>query len=192
MTKLDTDYGTKETVAHARTRGRPRAVDKQPLRQSVQTPIRQETAIAHGRTRKRKGSIDQFEVPQNLVPDGWTYEWKAKEVIGMPQTAHMVGLFENGWTTVPSERHEGYFMAPGHRGEISRGGLVLMERPVELTAEARAEERAATMGLVNAQKQQLGLSLPDSFDGNHPGVRPRVNVSYERGSSQAPHQIANE
>lgn len=181
-----------EPASHNRTRGRPRAVEKTAIRDEVRDPPRTPQAVAHGRSRKRKGNIDPYYIDPRIIPQDWTYEWKTKSVYGEIKTSHMVGLMENGWTAVPSERHEGLFMPPGYRGDIERDGLVLMERPKELTEEARYEEVAAARQNVQAQKEQLGLAMPSGFNTAHRGVRPQVNTSYEAGFQHGGHKLAIE
>ena len=161
-----------------------RAVDRDPVREDVREPIREGAARAMGRdgkllSRKRGGNPDRFFVPTDIIPTGWSYEWKTETLLGEEQTAHQMHMAENGWTPVMADRHPGLFMPSGYTGPIRRDGLVLMERPVELTQEARAEEYAAAQQLMQAQKEQLGLALPSGFDQRHPGARPQVNRSYE-------------
>lgn len=177
-----------QTQAVAHGRKRLHAQVDEPVREEVREPTRK--VVAHGRTRKRKGIVDQFHIPAELIPEGWDYQWCRKSVWGQPDVAHQIGLQENGWTNVPSERHQGMFMPPDYKGEIERGGLVLMERPVELTQEARAEEAKAAKTLVDAQREQLGLAMPRSFTTDHPDLRNGIRTSYEPGVPQGRHQLA--
>lgn len=173
-------------VAHNRTRlfARPAAEAGAPdVREQAREPVR--AVVAEGRSRKRKANADPYFIPSELVPDGWIYQWCRSSVFGQPDISHQVGLMENGWTSVPANRHAGRFMPPGFEGAIDRGGLTLMERPLALTMEARAEETSAAAGLIQAQKEQLGLSLPEGFSDRHRGVQPKVVQTYERGIPQA-------
>jgi len=84
-------------------------------------------------------------------------------------------MLENGWRNVPAGRHKGMFMPEGTADDapIVRDGLVLQERPIELTLEARAEEHAKAGGLMTDSQQQLGLTqkMPDGFDRNNSSLR---------------------
>jgi hypothetical protein len=93
-------------------------------------------------SRKRSGTADIFDIPQEIVPKGWQYQWCAASVLGNTEVLMDQNLMfaENGWRPVPCERHEGRFMPVGHKGSIMRGGQMLMERPAQLCEEARQEE----------------------------------------------------
>lgn len=177
---------TSPAVAHGRTRQNAKIAPTD--REVAREPTR--NVIAHGRTRKRKGVTDQFYIAPEMVPAGWTYQWCRKSVYGQPDVAHQIALMENGWTPVPAERHAGAFMPPGFKGEIDRGGLVLMERPEELTQEAREEDRQNARALIQAQQEQLGLSMPRSFTTDHPGLRNSIRSTYEPGLPPSGHQLA--
>lgn len=158
----------------------PEGLIRAPEREEIRKPV-----VAHGRTRRRKSSIDRFNVPADAVPEGMTYQWCRKSIWGQPDISHMVGLQENGWTPVPADRHSGLFMPNGHVGDIERDGLVLMERPVELTAEARAEDKAAADALTRMQDEQLGRAIPQQFErAGH------MRTGYERGPAQAKQAVS--
>jgi hypothetical protein len=105
----------------------------------------------------RTGS-NRFEFDQDLIPPGMTYEWKRKTMFGAEDTENMINLEHNGWTPVPAERH---LELSGRRAvagaEIVRGGLVLMERPAEITEEVRDMDTFAARHQVASQMQRLGL-----------------------------------
>lgn len=173
------------TRLHAKVEDAFKPTVAEPTREIARGPV-----TAHGRTRKRKGNTDMFAVPPGAIPEGWNYQWCRQSVYNQTDVAHQVGLAENGWTPVPADRHAGIFMPKGHSGDIVRDGLILMERPNELTAEARAEEAQAANNLTRIQREQLGVAVPQGFDDRHPGVRPRVRSNYEPGPTQGRHQIA--
>lgn len=176
-----------------RRRGRPRKINV--IRDEMVSTDRQAQAggraQAIGRdgkvlTRKRTSEGDKFSIPQGIVPDGWSYEWKRKSMFGMEDTDHITGLMENGWTPVPASRHAGEFMVRGGTGEIVRDGLILMERPVELTKEARDEERHNARMLIHLQNAQYRGSMPSGMDADHPDARARLNSNYEPSSAARP------
>lgn len=175
-----------------RTRTHRRDIAKEPIRETVREPLRnngkKEVIGRDGKvlSRKRGTNIDRFYIPENLIPEGWSYEWKAQTTMGQENTAHMMHMAENGWTPVPASRHPGYFMPEGYEGPVVRDGNILMERPVELTNEARQEDIDAANALMNYQRQQLGQRLPSGFSGDHAGVRPRINRSYEPADVNRP------
>lgn len=105
----------------------------------------------------RTGS-NRFEFDRDVIPDGMTYEWKRKSMFGAEDIENMINLDQNGWSPVPADRHPELM---GRRavvgGEIVRGGLMLMERPEEITEEARELDTFAARNQVAQQVQRLGL-----------------------------------
>lgn len=150
--------------------GRPRKEDS--VRTAIRSPIRE---------RKRKGGAihDRFHIDASSIPEGITYEWKRHTTYGQSDPTYDVDIREQGWEAVPADRHPELVPA-GHRGPIVRGGLMLMERPVELTREAQQEDRDRAAGLLQAKKEQLGMSPRGQFErGTHPGTQPSVRTTYE-------------
>ena len=80
---------------------------------------------------------DEYYIELGIIPEGWSYEWKVRTVLGAEDPAHQVALARKGWEIVPASRHP-ELMPMGYKGvEITRKGMVLMERPLEITEEAR-------------------------------------------------------
>jgi hypothetical protein len=103
-------------------------------------------------------SLNRYEYDRSKIPAGMTYEWKRKTVFGQEDTENLVNLEANGWEPVPAERHP---ELSGRRAQVGtqivRGGLILMERPVEITEEARELDTFAARHQVAQQIQRLGL-----------------------------------
>lgn len=143
-------------------------------------------------TRKRTSSSDIFHIPPNIIPEGTDYQWNCFEVLGRPETANVLVMRENGWRPVPAGRHVGMFMPEGYPadGEITREGQRLEERPMALTLEAKAEERAKATGLMSDSKEQLGLvqKLPPSFASSqdNPTLRRMEKAGTSRSVGPAP------
>lgn len=104
------------------------------------------------------GDIDPFYVPPEIIPPGWTYEWKTRTVYNWEHTQHQVTMAMNGWEPVPAERHDGLFMPKGYDGPIERGGQILMERDDRLTAQSREIDRQNALAPVRASRQMAGLA----------------------------------
>jgi hypothetical protein len=139
------------------------------------------------------GDIDPFFVPPEVVPDGWTYEWKTKTVYNWEHVQHQVSLSMNGWEPVPAERHDGMFMPIGHDGPIERGGMILMERDDRLTAQSREIDRRKAMDPVVASRQMAGLMPPsDVVDFSHSAAQRVTGVKVDRQArvSDAKYQYA--
>ena len=124
-------------------------------REAIREPVR----TVAGKTRKRKSGSDQYYIDPSLIPPGVSYEWKREATYGAKDYSYTMGLQENGWEPVPAARHPN-FMPPGYSGAIERGGLVLMERPIELTEEARQEDYQNALAPIRANAQRLGEAGP--------------------------------
>lgn len=122
------------------------------------------------RQRLLKGDEDRFAVDQSKIPAGTSYQWVPKTIFGEEQEEQLVVMQMQGWEPVPSERHPEYFLkgqAP-KGASIIRGGQILMERPVELTQEARDEDTARAKGQLQAKLDALG----DTPQGGLPKLTP--------------------
>lgn len=155
---------------------KPKPVNQQPIREK----IREGAVQARGRdgevlTRRRTQSGDALHIPNEIIPEGWDYQWNNYTVFNEPATASRIAMAENGWRPVPAGRHPGMFMPKDYAqdGPIIRDGMILEERPMELSNEARAEELAKARNLVKDQQEQLGLSqkMPDGFSRDNSKLR---------------------
>ena len=165
------------TLARARTRQTSVAPE------SVRSPVRDAAlgpGVAIGRDGKPikriKVGTDPYYIPPGVIPDGWVYQFKRKTVHGMDNPSEQAAMQRGGWTPVPAERHDGFFLPAGVKGEIVIGGLILMERPVELEEEARWEDKQAADAQVNGSRRQFGFApVASGFEGastsNNPVVR---------------------
>ena len=154
-----------------------RGIERTPIRRNEYGRImvlnRQNRMIS--RTNWGNG-LDKFDVPLSFIPDGWSYQWIAESIYGKPMNNN--GMFSNGWEQVPARRHDGVYMERGHQGPIIVDGMMLVERRVELTLEARAEEVAAAKGLLRTQNEQFQPRLPGAR--GHDQTRLRARRTIER------------
>jgi hypothetical protein len=100
-------------------------------------------------------SGDKFHIPPDIIPPGWSYEWKRHSVWNKEDPAYMNGLGSVGWTPVMAESHPGVFLPLEAKGHIIREGMILMERPMSLTLEAQAEEYRTAIDKVNRAKAPM-------------------------------------
>lgn len=145
-----------------------------PAREPSRSPARA-AGVVLGRdgeelSRKRTSTKDIFDVPKDLIEEGWEYQWCAVTVTGNSEILmdQNLMMLENGWRAVPASRHKGRFMPAGHSGSIIRGGQMLMERPKDLCDQARAEDVRNAKQLISDRNDALKLSgvkkaLPEGF-----------------------------
>jgi hypothetical protein len=140
------------------------------------TPIRDENI----RQRKRKGGqvADRYHIDPSAIPNGMSYEWKTVTVYGKEDPSYNVFLREQGWEPVEADRHPD-LVADGHKGPIIRDGLMLMERPIELTREAQEEDRATAQDIVNVKRQQMGEAPAGTLPRQAPNLQNFNRTSYE-------------
>lgn len=126
-------------------------------------------------TRTSVGTSDKFHIPAEIIPDGWSYQFIACSVYGKREST--IGFMNNGWAPVMANRHDGMFMPIGHDGPIIVDELMLVERPIELTLEAREEEIGAARNLIRTQNEQFTPRLPGAR--RHPETQLRARRTIE-------------
>jgi hypothetical protein len=122
---------------------------------------------------------DEFYVDPNSIPDGWTYEWKVKKVLGMEDPSAWTQIERTGWEPVPLSRHP-HMMPSGWEGSIiERKGTVLMERPSEITEEMKSIDARRARDQVRAKEAQLS-GTPEGGLGHrdHASVQPKISKGY--------------
>lgn len=126
-----------------------------------------------------KGDLDEgndkYYIPLEDIPPDWEYEWKRKSVFNVEDPAYMVQLARKGWEPVPASRHPEFMPISGKYNTIERDGMILMERPKEISDEARARDAREARFRMQAQKEHL-QSTPD---GQFERSRPVVKSTYE-------------
>lgn len=117
--------------------------------------------------------FNKYHVPADIVPLGWTYEWKRWMVYGMDDRENQVLLSQEGWTRVPQERHPDFL--------VQRGGDVLMERPAEITDEFRNMHRRRSDVSVGVVSNHLAQVVgKHEQPGGGPKLQSGVTKTYEK------------
>ena len=167
---------------------------------AARTPTREPTRSAMGRvvveghggeqlTRTRTFVADPFDVPANMIPKNWTYQWNLVSVAGNSDIVsdYSLMMHQNGWRAVPAERYAGTLLPANAKGAIIRGGQRLEERPLALTEEARAEDIRNAKQLISDRNESLKLSqtkaqMPDGFEmgGKYRGTGGDIRLSIDR------------
>ena len=123
---------------------------------------------------------DKFWIDPDTVPEGWSYEWKVRTVLNAENPAHQLELQRRGWTPVPANRHPEK-MPAGWKGQtIEMDGMILMERPKEITDEAINERHRRARMQVRAKEEQLAAAPAGQFErANKDNSLVKVKKSYE-------------
>jgi hypothetical protein len=169
----------------------PKEHDAEPklaARGEMRPAMREETDLE--RAKKRAAEIrghlgdldegtDEFYIPLDIIPDGFTYEWKRYSTYNQIDSSHIREQERKGWAFVPSSRHPS-MMAIGDNGNIIlRKGLVLMERPTEIVDEARFIERRRAADQVRSKEAQLAGTPEGTMTRDHAKAKPQIKKSYE-------------
>jgi hypothetical protein len=130
-------------------------------------------------SRKRKDDGgDPFHVPAEIIPPNWEYQWCPDSVNGNKEIVSDQALvfWENGWRPVPADRHPGRYTPVGTKGDILRGGQILMERPKALCDEARAE-------MVSKARKQMS-DRAESLMGGKANMRGSMQGGFEMNAGK--------
>jgi len=115
-------------------------------------------------------SMDPFELPAEFLEEvraeGYSLEWKSEFVYNQQQTTYLSKLMSNGhWRPVLNSRLPGRY--PGEPDEAVRHeGMILMERPLGLTLQARREDERGARDQLMMRQNNWGVNSknPQYFD----------------------------
>lgn len=122
------------------------------------TPARDLPPEGERLVRGRRGTKSPYDIDPSRIPEGTSYEWKRKSVYGEPNAAYDLELAENHWKPVSAETAKKLGVLREH------GGLVLMERPSYLTAEARSEDKQRSQEAVYGREMEARSSEKGQFE----------------------------
>jgi hypothetical protein len=110
------------------------------------------------RTRQHQGGQlnDQFAINPAMIPPGISLEWKTETVFGKDNYQYFQYMREQGWEPALAKDFPGFM--PDNtdpQSPVRRSGMILMERPIELTREAMRDDRMAALGAVAAKEDQV-------------------------------------
>lgn len=158
-------------------------VEEAPLRPAMRAEddARSRAAQRAAQLRGHLGEVvdgtDEFYISPDVIPDGWSYQWKRHTIYGAEDPAYQVALARAGWTPVPTSRHPDMMPHDGASQIITRKGCILMEIPKEIEDERRdAELRKAKLQVRHKEAQLSGTP-----DGTMERVRPEIKKSYQAG-----------
>jgi hypothetical protein len=109
-------------------------------------------------------ATDEFYIPENLIPDGWSWEWKTYSVFGQTQDTYLNERRRFGWDFVDASRVPDMVPLGCKDKIVLRKGVVLMERPKEVTDLIADREKKKARDQVRIKEQQLNEAPPGTFD----------------------------
>lgn len=164
-------------------------INSQPIeRPSMRGNVREESPAdrAKRRAAEIRGHLggldegtDEFYIDPHVIPDGWSYEWKRRLLLGAEDPSHNVALYRMGWEPVPASRHPEMMPRGWHGDTIERKGMILMERPLELVEEARSHELRKARNQVRDKEAQLAGTPEGTLTRDHAQAKPSIKKGYE-------------
>ena len=112
---------------------------------------------------------DEFYVDPNVIPAGWSYQWRRMTVAGKEDPHYMVSLKHSGWREVPVSRHP-EMMPIGWEGAIEKKGLVLMELPKILVDRKQADDKREAIDQLRNSEAMLREAPPNTATRDDPGL----------------------
>jgi hypothetical protein len=107
----------------------------------------------------------ELEIPEHLRDPRYDLQWARTSCFGKPDPANINLLKSQGWREVHPKSYPGLFPDMKDRHCFERDGLMLMERPIQLTHEALAEQHQDALELRQIQTEAFGnRKLPRGFD----------------------------
>lgn len=161
-------------------------VNEEVIRQQpVRSPVREEDPRARAAARAAKirdhiGGMDEGtdEFYKPASPDGWTYEWKRHKIWNQEDPSYTVQLRREGWDPVPLHRdaeHEAMMPSNWEGNTIERKGMILMERPKEISDEVHRIDQRRARDQVRTKEAQLA----GTPDGTLDRVKPSIKKSFD-------------
>jgi hypothetical protein len=126
--------------------------------------------------------VDDFYVDPDMIPEGWSYEWKRHLLLGAEDPSYNVSLARAGWEPVPVNRdakHRAMMPMNWTGSHIERKGMILMQLPTEIVEENKAFERKKARDQVKAKEAQLSGTPEGTLSRDDPRVRPSINKGWE-------------
>ena len=164
-------------------------VENTPIeRPSMRAEMREESPAERARRRAAeiRGHLngidegtDEFYIDRSMIPEGWSYEWKRRLLLGAEDPSHNVALYRMGWEPVPLSRHPEMMPRDWKGNTIERKGMILMERPLELVEEARQIERRKAVNQVRDKEAQIAGTPDGTLTRDHAQARPQIKKGYE-------------
>ena len=147
-------------------------------RKPLRMPVREgEVQLRPGEYQGRNGEIlkrspvkfgNPFDFPDDVKDPDWSYQWIRQSVFNSTEHSEMAAMKRAGWREVPPDGVKGYFKEEVPEGQnfIAREGLVLVERPVGMTEEAKTEALRAANKHYEGQIHKIhdeNATLPSGF-----------------------------
>jgi hypothetical protein len=103
------------------------------------------------------------------------FEWKAYETYGKQDYSRLRAYHDQGWRNVPHSMFPDRFAPAGTEGPVIVNDMVLMERPMRLTVQAREEDYARATRAMRVNR----MKMAEAPEGQAPRTTPELRTSRE-------------
>lgn len=117
--------------------------------------------------------IDKFYA---VAPPGWSYNWKRFSTWNKEDPQYLASQARFGWSPVPAHRHRELLFPEYADESIIIDGLILMERPQELTDLRKKLDYESAVSQVTMKEASMADAPEGTAPRNHPEVRPRIST----------------
>jgi hypothetical protein len=169
---------------------------RESLREDPREKIRAEMRgdirpVDDGRQRMRKGDAainpyDIDDIRRMYCPTNGTgtkeqiaretdFQWNNYETYGKQDFSRLRAHYDQGWRNVPHSMFPDRFAPVGTEGPVIVNDMILMERPMRLTVEARQEDYARATRAMQVHRQRMA----EAPDGQAPRTTPVIRTSRE-------------
>ncbi len=136
---------------------------------------------------RRSNMDDPFWLPLEEIPEGLDYQWKRFSVHGEEDPFYVAQMRDQGFEPVDPKVHPNW-VPPGYKlPHIVKLGQMLMERPLELTRQAEAENRLMARTQMTDAEARLGRLPKESETGD-----PKIDSIMRDGRSQIQPKVVKE
>lgn len=146
----------------------PQHIDKTDAREEQHEEVHVAPRVRRHRAAEAVGG--EFDIPVHEIPEGLTYEWKRYTNAGQEDPFYLARMREQGWEPVPPKRHPNWLPPGYNQPHIIKGGQILMDRPKELTEDARREARQLARQQVREAEQRLGMAPKGEMERVRPNL----------------------
>ena len=145
-------------------------VDTTDARPAAHAPVHDKPRTRRRRQHSSLDRDDPFYVNLEAVPKDTSVEWKRWSNVGQEDPFYIAHLREQGWEPVNPKEHPDWVPIPPDYKDnvIIKSGMILMERPQQLTNEARAEMRQIAKRQMVEAEQRLGMTQRGELQRNAP------------------------
>ena len=131
---------------------------------------------------------DKYAIPSGEIPEGWCYEWKRQSVYGKEDPSYQVAQAQAGWEPVDPKRHPA-LMPRGYAGHtIERDGMVLMERPQEITDDFNRRLLRESAKQMREQEERVGSAPQGQLQRHDAKGQSLAKVKHEYAPYDGPRQ----